>query len=70
MGDANQALATLETTVKLKPNYIRAHQVLGSEYSKLGEYQLALEHYRFVLDNLDPDNIKALEAVKNLEATT
>lgn len=44
-GNYNEALKNFEFALRLKPDSIEIHKLLGDTYEKLGEFTKALEHY-------------------------
>lgn len=49
-GQLEAAITSYKEVVRLNPNYARAHFNLGLVYAKLGDYQKALEEYRWLKD--------------------
>ena len=60
------AREALEKTVALKPNYGSARIQLGQLYEATGATASALEQYTFVLEELNAQDERALEAVARI----
>ena len=52
----NDALTSLEKSVLLKPNYKDARFALGSTYKALGKLDKANENFKYILENIDPND--------------
>lgn len=65
-----EAKATLEKTVALKPDYGAARFQLAQVYEAAGEPAKALEQYQYVLENLNPEDDRALEAVARISTSS
>jgi putative inorganic carbon (hco3(-)) transporter len=66
-GDDETALQLYEETIKLKPNYEGARMSLAQFYQKIEEPELAAEEYRYVLENLNPQNPAAIEGLEKVK---
>ncbi len=64
--DAAGAKASLEQALKLDPNYVTAHYLLGSVLAGQGDYQAASEHYQRCI-TLAPRSDLAARAKQKLE---
>jgi uncharacterized protein (TIGR03790 family) len=58
-GDAAGARRVLEQATAIAPGLTPAHRMLGGIYEALGEYDLAIERYRRVLEKM-PDDLLSL----------
>ena len=58
--DWRKAVDSLNKVVARRPHHDNAHSLLGYSYRRLGEYELALEHYHRALE-LNPRHRQALE---------
>ncbi len=65
--DERMALALLEKNVEFYPESITANELLASVCASKGKKELALKHFRKVLE-LDPGNGNALRMIKELGA--
>jgi tetratricopeptide (TPR) repeat protein len=65
-GQNETAIKTLEETIILKPNYEDARLVLALFYEEAGQKDKAKEQYQYILDNINPVNESAKEALKKL----
>jgi len=61
----DQAIDAWEKTIDLKPNYTRVYLNLAEVYKKTDQHEKAKQKLKFVLENIDPDNQKALEEIEN-----
>lgn len=68
-GNLDQATDILQQTVALKANYWQAYAKLGEIAQKQGQLELALENYRHILENIDPNNQMAQQALLVIEAS-
>lgn len=66
MGDTKKAIEILNQTTKLKPNYRDAYFALGLLYEEVGETQKAIDSYKYILENIDPQDQKAQDNLKKL----
>ena len=64
--DERMCLALLEKNVEFYPESITAHELLATVCASKGKKDLALKHFRKVLE-LDPGNGNALRMIKELE---
>ena len=62
----NEALSLLTEAVKLAPDYIKAHNLLGKIYMQLGQIDKARESWLKTL-KLDPLNLMAMECLEASE---
>ena len=62
----NEALSLLTEAVKLAPDYIKAHNLLGKVYMQLGQIDKARESWLKTL-KLDPLNLMAMECLEASE---
>ena len=62
----NEALSLLTEAVKLAPDYIKAHNLLGKIYMQLGQIEKARESWLKTL-KLDPLNLMAMECLEASE---
>lgn len=69
MGNQEQAIALLQKTIELKANYWQAYFALGQILDLQGKTAEAANNYRYILENIDPDNDLAQQALakQNLE---
>jgi len=58
--------AILEKNIELFPESFTTCELLASVYSSKGKKELALRHFRKVLE-LDPENRKAAKKIKELQ---
>jgi tetratricopeptide (TPR) repeat protein len=61
-GDVRTSAEHLEKAVKIYPNFVQAHNLLGARYINLGEYEKALAEYHKAA-HIDP---KAAQTSQNL----
>jgi Flp pilus assembly protein TadD len=66
LGNQNAGMATLEATVKLKPNYEAAYFTLGQQYAILNRVDEARQAYQHILDTINPTNQQVLQALEKL----
>jgi len=59
-GNVQESIVQLIKTINMKPDYKIAYKLLGYMYEDLEEYKRAEEQYKYVLENIDP-NDKAFE---------
>lgn len=67
LGENDQAIATLEEAVTLKPNYEDPRWALSLLYEQRGEIQKAREHLEYILKNINPLSQKAKEKLNALK---
>lgn len=70
IGEYDSARETLEKVVELKPNYGSARFQLGQIYEKLGNLQSAKANYQYILNNLNPNDARSLEAVARVSTAS
>lgn len=71
-GDYNAALRQVNLVALIQPDHVKAHEMKGSIYYAMGNYQLAQEEWERVL-TLDPSNeevLKFQEFMKNRRGAT
>lgn len=66
----DQAIAVLEKAIELKPDYGSARYQLAQAYERVGNLEEALKNYQFILDNLNPNDQKSLEAVERISTAS
>jgi Flp pilus assembly protein TadD len=64
-----QAVETLQHTVEIKPNYIRARSALGDLLVQLGRVEEGRQQYRFILEKLSPTDALVQEKLNALDQT-
>lgn len=69
MGKLKESQESLEKTVFLKPNYLKARSELANLYAETNQAEKSLEQFDFILDHLAIDNQEFLSKRKNVEAT-
>ena len=52
----DDATLSLEKSILLKPNYKEARFALGSLYKAIGNTQKANENFKYILENIDPND--------------
>jgi putative inorganic carbon (hco3(-)) transporter len=65
---ASEGMRNLEKVIQMKPNYEAARMSLADAYQKEGQTQKALENYKYVLTNIQPNNITAQTKIKEIES--
>lgn len=71
MNDLEKAEEHLKKAVEMKPDYEAARYQLGQIYERQQKYNLAQEHYQFILEHIAPNNSLAkqrLEVVATFSA--
>lgn len=68
MGQVDRGIATLEETVQMKTDYEAARFHLAQQYEAQRQPDKALEQYRYILDNINPNNETVKAALTQLEA--
>lgn len=64
----DQAVASLQKALELKPNYAEARGTLATIYELQNNPQSALEQYRYIIEKISPDDTVLKEKVASLEA--
>ena len=70
LGDQETGLQTLKKTIELKPNYEGARVELAKHYQAAGQFELAKNEYRYILENITPNNELVFQQLTALEAST
>jgi O-antigen ligase len=70
MENYQDASLSLEKTISLKPDYASARIQLAQIYEVLNNQQKAVEHYQYVLENLDPKDARALNAIDRISTSS
>ncbi|MCA9372484.1 O-antigen ligase family protein [Candidatus Woesebacteria bacterium] len=61
------ALQRLQKAIDLKPNYLEARSTLAQVYELMNNQPAALEQYKYMLENISPDDTLLKEKVASLE---
>lgn len=61
------ALQSLQKAIDLKPNYLEARSALAQVYELMNNQLAALEQYKYMLENISPDDALLKEKVASLE---
>jgi len=69
MDSQDEAIASILTAIKMKPNYHQARYRLGLIYEAAGQCPEALEQYQFILDYLIPGDENLQAKIKNLNCS-
>jgi len=56
LDQTDTGIKTLETTIKMKPNYEAARMALGKQYESLNKPNQALEQYQYIYDHITGQN--------------
>jgi len=67
IGDLTQAETYFKQATTLKPNYRKAWLTLGELYTKQEKSEEAREVYKFVMENIDPEDVTSQQQLKLLE---
>ncbi len=62
--DIAKGIETLETTVRLKPDYRDAQYALGLFYNEAGQKEKAIKQMQYILDKISPGDSGAKESLK------
>lgn len=66
-GELETAVATLQKTIELKPNYVRARSQLGDLLVQMNRPEEAKAQYQFILDKLSPTDTEVQEKLRQLD---
>jgi tetratricopeptide (TPR) repeat protein len=68
-GKFDAAVRTLQHTVEIKPDYVRARAELGDLLVGLGQVEAGKEQYRFILEKLSPNDEETKAKLDALETS-
>lgn len=67
--DPEQSIVFYKKALAVKPNYVFAHEFVAIEYHHIGEYNLAIKHYKKVVE-LIPDTRSAKNSQRAIDKIT
>jgi putative inorganic carbon (HCO3(-)) transporter len=70
IGDEADGLANLEKTIEMKPNYWAARNELAKKYEQQQQWDRAAEQYRYILENISPNNQEVQAQLEAVEASS
>jgi len=66
LNETEKAIKTLNKAIQLKPNYTQTYLKLGEIYLSQENFKKAQEQYLFILQNINPQDEKALNGLKKV----
>lgn len=69
-GKTDEGIKALEHAISMKSNYATARLRLAEQYSGIHQFDLAKAQYRYIIENIDPNDANSRQILSELEATT